>query len=420
MDHYADDLAALIEALDLRDVILVGFSTGGGEVTRYIGRHGTSRVAKLALVTAVPPFMLKTDDNPGGVPIEVFDGPPRRLAHRPLAALPRPRRRAVLRQQPRGRDRRASATPSGARACSPATRTPTTRSPPSAPPTCATTCARVDVPTLVIHGDDDQVVPFAVGGQASRGARPGRAAEGLSGRAARHHRHAQGRALGRPARVRARASGVARRGRPRPSTPRVTARPRTLVAQVSAPDHRGRTRGRLRACSSADRPRTRARADRPAPRRAVGADPARTARGRRQRAGRGRRRAGRGARDAGAARPRGAGRVRLPVRRPGSAPAAAAAAHRGRARPRGCGRPGRRRVRVRRRLAVDRRADPRGALTAPRARALRGPRRRPARRRGAAASARSAPESARSCSPTTCRCSCASGSCARPPATRSR
>jgi non-heme chloroperoxidase len=74
MDHYADDLAALIEALDLRDVILVGFSTGGGEVTRYIGRHGTERVAKLILVSAVPPFMLLTDDNPGGVPIEVFDG----------------------------------------------------------------------------------------------------------------------------------------------------------------------------------------------------------------------------------------------------------------------------------------------------------------------------------------------------------
>ena len=74
MDTYADDLAALIEALDLRDVILIGFSTGGGEVTRYIGRHGTARVAKLVLVSAVPPFMLKTDDNPGGVPIEVFDG----------------------------------------------------------------------------------------------------------------------------------------------------------------------------------------------------------------------------------------------------------------------------------------------------------------------------------------------------------
>src|SRR5919106_832611 len=73
MDHYADDLAALIDALDLHDVILVGFSTGGGEVARYIGRHGTSRVAKVALVSAVPPLMLKTPANPGGLPIEAFD-----------------------------------------------------------------------------------------------------------------------------------------------------------------------------------------------------------------------------------------------------------------------------------------------------------------------------------------------------------
>ena len=74
MDTYADDLATLIETLDLRGVVLVGFSTGGGEVARYIGRHGTERVAGAALVSAVPPLMLKTDDNPGGVPIEVFDG----------------------------------------------------------------------------------------------------------------------------------------------------------------------------------------------------------------------------------------------------------------------------------------------------------------------------------------------------------
>jgi non-heme chloroperoxidase len=73
MDTYADDLAELIEALDLHDVVLVGHSTGGGEVTRYIGRHGTSRVAKAVLVGAVPPLMLKTDANPGGTPIEAFD-----------------------------------------------------------------------------------------------------------------------------------------------------------------------------------------------------------------------------------------------------------------------------------------------------------------------------------------------------------
>ena len=73
LDTYADDLAALTEALDLRDAIHVGHSTGGGEVARYIGRHGTKRVAKAVLVGAIPPLMLKTPANPGGLPIEVFD-----------------------------------------------------------------------------------------------------------------------------------------------------------------------------------------------------------------------------------------------------------------------------------------------------------------------------------------------------------
>jgi non-heme chloroperoxidase len=73
MDTYADDLAALIQALDLRGVTLVGFSTGGGEVARYVGRHGTARVAKIVLVSAVPPLMRKTPANPEGLPIEVFD-----------------------------------------------------------------------------------------------------------------------------------------------------------------------------------------------------------------------------------------------------------------------------------------------------------------------------------------------------------
>lgn len=74
MDTYADDLSQLIENLDLRDVIIVGHSTGGGVVTRYIGRHGTERVAKAVLISAVPPTLLKTDANPGGLPIELFDG----------------------------------------------------------------------------------------------------------------------------------------------------------------------------------------------------------------------------------------------------------------------------------------------------------------------------------------------------------
>lgn len=73
MDTYADDLAAVIEALDLKDATLVGHSTGGGEVVRYIGRHGTKRVSKAVLIAAVPPIMLKSDANPEGLPMEVFD-----------------------------------------------------------------------------------------------------------------------------------------------------------------------------------------------------------------------------------------------------------------------------------------------------------------------------------------------------------
>jgi non-heme chloroperoxidase len=73
LDTYADDLAELVEALDLQDAVHVGHSTGGGEVARYIGRHGTKRVAKAVLIGAIPPLMLKTEANPGGLPIEVFD-----------------------------------------------------------------------------------------------------------------------------------------------------------------------------------------------------------------------------------------------------------------------------------------------------------------------------------------------------------
>jgi len=73
MDTYADDLATLIEALDLMDVVLVGHSTGGGEIARYIGRHGSSRVAKMVLIGAVPPLMLETEGNPDGLPLKVFD-----------------------------------------------------------------------------------------------------------------------------------------------------------------------------------------------------------------------------------------------------------------------------------------------------------------------------------------------------------
>ena len=74
MDTYADDLAELFEALDLKDAVMVGHSTGGGEVARYLGRHGSKRVAKAALIGAVPPLMLKTDNNPEGLPLSAFDG----------------------------------------------------------------------------------------------------------------------------------------------------------------------------------------------------------------------------------------------------------------------------------------------------------------------------------------------------------
>jgi non-heme chloroperoxidase len=168
MDHYADDLAAVIEALDLRDVVLVGFSTGGGEVARYIGRHGTSRVAKAVLVSAVPPFMLKTDDNPGGVPIEVFDGiradalkdraqqyrdfaeGPFFGANRPGAQVSQGARDEFVRE---GMAAGAKNTYDSIAAFS------------------ATDMrgdlAKFDVPTLVVHGSDDQVVPYEVGGKAS-------------------------------------------------------------------------------------------------------------------------------------------------------------------------------------------------------------------------------------------------------------
>jgi non-heme chloroperoxidase len=81
MNGYADDLAAVIEALDLKDVVLVGHSTGGGEVTRYVGRHGSKRVTKVVLIAAVPPLMIKTSANPEGLPMELFDSARTSLAN---------------------------------------------------------------------------------------------------------------------------------------------------------------------------------------------------------------------------------------------------------------------------------------------------------------------------------------------------
>ena len=101
MDQYADDLAELIEPSTCITSILVGHSTGGGEVTRYVGRHGTGRVAKVALIGAVPPLMLKTEANPGGLPIDAFDAI--RRARSTTAPVLQGPDDALLRLQPRGR-----------------------------------------------------------------------------------------------------------------------------------------------------------------------------------------------------------------------------------------------------------------------------------------------------------------------------
>ena len=159
MDGYADDLAAVIEALDLKEATLVGHSTGGGEVARYIGRHGTKRVAKAVLVAAVPPIMLKTAANPEGLPMEVFDDLRSGITQGPLAVL---QGLAACSMAPTGRvprSRRARSISSGSGACRPASRTPTKASRPSPRPTSPRTSRRFDVPTLVMHGEDDQIVP---------------------------------------------------------------------------------------------------------------------------------------------------------------------------------------------------------------------------------------------------------------------
>ncbi|WP_061293734.1 alpha/beta fold hydrolase [Herbidospora cretacea] len=167
MDTYADDLAGLIEHLDLTDLTLVGHSTGGGEIVRYIGRYGTARVSRVVLVGAVPPLMLRADDNPEGLPIEVFDGiragelANRSQLYRDLADGPFFGHNRTG-QVPQGfRDAFwLQGMASGHRAayeCIAAFSATDFRP----------DLAAIDVPTLVIHGDDDQIVPFEVGGKRS-------------------------------------------------------------------------------------------------------------------------------------------------------------------------------------------------------------------------------------------------------------
>jgi non-heme chloroperoxidase len=162
MDHYAADTAAVVEHLDLRDAIHVGHSTGGGQATHYVALHGKGRVAKLVLIGAVPPIMLKTAANPGGLPMEIFDGLRQQLAanraqfYRELASGPfygynRPGVKALQsvidnwwRQAMMGG---AKAHYDGIKAFSETDFTEDLK--------------KIDVPTLVMHGDDDQIVPIA-------------------------------------------------------------------------------------------------------------------------------------------------------------------------------------------------------------------------------------------------------------------
>jgi non-heme chloroperoxidase len=161
MDTYADDLAQLTEKLDLKDAIHVGHSTGGGEVARYLGRHGSKRVAKAVLVGAVPPLMLKTAANPGGLPMEVFDG------IRAGVATNRPQFYKDLTLPFYGYNRPGAKTSEGIREhwwlqgmmggvkahydCIKA----------FSETDFSNDLKKIDVPTLILHGDDDQIVPIA-------------------------------------------------------------------------------------------------------------------------------------------------------------------------------------------------------------------------------------------------------------------
>jgi len=161
MDTYADDLATLFEELDLHDAVMVGHSTGGGEVARYIGRHGTSRVAKAVLVDAVPPLMLKTEANPEGLPIEVFDDTRagvaadpsqfyRDLADGPFYGANRPGANVSQGIRDAFWFQSLQAGHKNAYECIKAySETDFTED-----------LKRFDVPTLIVHGDDDQIVPI--------------------------------------------------------------------------------------------------------------------------------------------------------------------------------------------------------------------------------------------------------------------
>jgi non-heme chloroperoxidase len=168
MDHYADDLAAVVAQLDLNNTVHVGHSTGGGEVARYIARHGRGHVAKAALISSVPPLMVKTPANPGGLPKEVFDGLQAQVAtnrpqfYRDFAAGPfygfnRPGAKAsegiIQNWWRQGMMGSAKAHYDGIVAFSQTDFTEDLK--------------QITVPVLVMHGDDDQIVPYADSGPLS-------------------------------------------------------------------------------------------------------------------------------------------------------------------------------------------------------------------------------------------------------------
>lgn len=168
MDQYADDLAELLEKLDIKKAVVVGHSTGGGEVTRYIGRHGSKRVAKAVLVSAVPPLMVKTAANPGGLPLEVFDGFRKAyLANRaqffldvptgPFFGFNRPGAKVseglIRSWWMQGMMAGHKNAYDSIKAFSETDFTEDLK--------------KIDVPTLIIHGDDDQIVPIGAAAKLS-------------------------------------------------------------------------------------------------------------------------------------------------------------------------------------------------------------------------------------------------------------
>ncbi|WP_145479073.1 alpha/beta fold hydrolase [Stenotrophomonas rhizophila] len=174
MDHYADDLATVINSLDLKDVTLVGFSTGGGEVARYIGRHGTGRVKKAVLISAVPPFMLKTADNPGGVPIEVFDGMRKaQLENRAQFYKDVPSGPFYGFNRPGAKPNQAMIDAWWVQGMQGGQKNTYDSIAAFSATDFRGDLKRFNVPTLIIHGDDDQVVPIDVGGRMSAKLIPG-------------------------------------------------------------------------------------------------------------------------------------------------------------------------------------------------------------------------------------------------------